>query len=224
MKTLPLVSIAFVCLLSNCQKPKDNPVPTPECTNPPQALCSENRMYYPLTKGSYWIYENSVCYPLQNARNIYSYDSCYIPNKDTIINGERCLFFTTVKTYLNSPPFSYNNYLRYEGDYVINEPNYKLFSACATNEILETKAWFYYTTELRSTEKDSVYTVPAGTFTARVQENRYLHSPVSPEGHGRYYTEYLLYAKNVGLIYDVTPYVNDATIVDERRLIRYHVE
>ncbi len=117
-----IAMILWICLAS-CRKTNEDPIPCSDKDYGVQNSCSENKSYYPLTKGSYWIYECSNYFVDTDTRLVYRYDSCYITNQDTIINGLRY----AVRAWFNYQASPAKNYCRYDENYVIVWPNYKLF-------------------------------------------------------------------------------------------------
>ncbi len=228
MKKTILYSFGLLCILSNCKKRTD-PIPDTrsyEVNDPDKVTCLENKDYYPLSKGSYWIYENSFFNSSINFRFTRSYDSTYILQKDTIIEG-RVFFLIATTTTLTAPlssTYTSQGPMKYSGDFVVNDSGYKHFSACMINQVIQTIEDVNWTSELRVLDGDTLYTVPAGNFEARIEENKYTVPAYENDLLGKYRYEYIFYAKNVGQIYHAIPYFAAPEMLEERRLVRYHIE
>lgn len=222
--------VSLLLIQMGCKKKHLDPIPTPQTPNQPnnEISCSQNKIYFPLTKGSYWIYEENNYDSTTNFRGFRSLDSCLVLEKDSIVNGKR---YAVMATYTTNPYGIHSLYYslyHYEGDYVhsLTNQDYKIFSYCKTGDILytntaETPLW---SSEFKILSKDSNVNVPAGTFETRSTENKYTRTMIDendPDDLYRVNSTY--YGKNIGLVYSLCPYTGNKNQFVERRLLRYTI-
>jgi hypothetical protein len=176
--------------------------------------------YYKLKVGNYWIYQsfkldsNGVATPQNN------FDSAYI-EKDTMIRGNNYYKLWENHYVLGNTQFP--SYIRDSSGYLVNSSGYRL---CSDNDFTDTLGVdtiqaALFRGYIKMTGKDSVVTVPAGSFPSiTVRMKVVLTNPATP--HPIRYI-YDVYGKNIGRIKTHNFYFNTYQQF-EGRLVRYKVQ
>jgi hypothetical protein len=174
-----------------------------------------------LKVGNYWVYESFKVDTNGVSTDLHKTDSSYIL-KDTLINGIR--YFVSIST---SFPNTYANtgYIRDSSGYLLSHWNGRSHIGFATDNF---KDIFSSDTsdpliirQSKMTGKDSVVTVPVGTFTTRSMGLFiYPKDPGYPWGVRKFYN---VYARGIGPIEYTNGFYSDPGHY-ESRLVRYHVQ
>ncbi len=202
--------VLILFTLSSCDKSNDSGYqPAPEDD------------FMALKVGNYWIYQNYDIDSNGVATPTNDWDSAYI-SKDTVINGQT--YFKMIRKPVVFMSGQFPVYLRDSSGYLVDSDGQIHMSATNFTDTLYTDTTttpILYYGYLRMFAKDSLITVPAGTFTTRTA--RFSVVPVNPnDPHPVRYT-YDVYARNVGRIkYHSFFYSGDKHF--EARLERYHLE
>lgn len=208
-----LAIVFFACKKDEPQNIDDTPVPEPKVS------------MMPLKEGNYWVYQrfsvdtNGIS--TTNGQN----DSLYISGKE-VIHGDTFYVIEGSNYFLFTP----NNfpqekaYIRDSVGYIIDETgliyysenNYTDTLSTATDSIAQIVRYTYMA------YKDSLITVPAGTYsqTSTLLTTVLFWNPNYPWGPRR--DSYYTYAKNIGLINRRAFYSSPSNYF-EFRLLRYHV-
>jgi hypothetical protein len=208
MKHLILILLAAV-LCSSCNKKDGSPTQT-------QGSQESVTDYFPLTVGSYWIYQIKETDTLGNIITSVMYDSVFI-KKDSIYNGK------TYKVMADS--YGGGSVLLCDSSgYIVSSNGRKYFTTNADTSIINHQYYndttFYLSWKMKQT--DSLVSVPAGEFAAKIVEGTLVAlKPISNVSQARYLC--YAYSKNIGLIYQRQCYL-ESSIYQEHYLIRYHVQ
>lgn len=215
MKNQAFLFLAFTVFAFAC-KDKDD-----DTTSNPLPIAATD--YFPLTQGSYWIYQWYKIDSQGNAEIWASYlDSIYVSG-DSIING---ITYAKVEgTYIKTP-ITY--FYRDSSGFLVDENGgAPLFSTTLETEVLgvdtfSTEVAPLFWREYKMAANTSNVTVPAGTFDDCLQSILYLTSLEPDYEHGvRTYP--LEYAKGVGLVRQRTSFYHSPDYL-EGRLMRYNIE
>jgi hypothetical protein len=210
MKRKMLFTLAVLALISfSCKKKNSTDTP------------SASPDYIKLKVGNYWVYEifkvdtNGV----ETDQGIA--DSNYI-EKDTLINGNE-YFIKNVHFY---PSKAARVPLRDSSGYLLQHnpdgTNFIIFARDNFSDLLFTDTNAVFIRTYRMTGKDSIVSLPAGTFTTRSFLIGYY--PVAsgyPWGDRR---NYYMYGLDAGLVKQIYFYYASDPDHYEARLIRYHVK
>jgi hypothetical protein len=204
-------ALLLICAVS-CKKDAGVPVTENEPTPAPAANG------YPLTIGTYWIYENTTIDTngVETVSVSNPTDSCYIVD-DTVLGG--------------------NTYMVFVGN-IINE-NAVYFRRDSAGFIVDQNGKIYYSkTDLVNTLRtesmpgmyDAFYkmagpmttiSVPAGAYACYDFQGMFILPASYPWDNPRYYHSY--YANGVGLVRETTFFYSSPDYIS-RRLVRYHVQ
>jgi len=207
MKKLIILVMAILSILTfSCKKT------TTDTTSVPKPD------YYQLKVGNYWVFQyftidsNGVAIPKNQ------WDSVYI-EKDTVISGNT--FYKEWEDFSNGMQFP--SYLRDSSGYLISNLGGRLCSDDNFTDILgiDTNNLWLFTGYVKMTGKDSVVTVPAGTFQSITCRMKVVPTQTNDPHPIRY--SYYVYGKNVGRIKSHNFYYN-ADQHFEYRLVRYRVQ
>lgn len=211
-----VIILFFPVILFSCQKDE-----SPAATAPPDDVTS----YYPLTTGSYWIYQRYIL----NADSVFvssgSPDSIAVTG-DTLINGN---VFKTIEKYNSSNNTGNVRLARDSSGYIINEEGRILMSYVNFTEIIaydtlanpgDTSSIIYTMTSKMENSQD-IIEVPSGSFVCIEKEGTVISAPQIPVPNPRYVHTY--YALNIGQVKEISFYFSNSTPV-ENRLISYHIE
>jgi hypothetical protein len=221
MKTTITTILAAVLLFSSCKKEKD---PQPEtCPNVPTGGSSD-MYHFPLTIGSYWIYQEINLDSSFNVTATTGLDSVYISH-DTTINGKQ--YFVKERISLSGGGTSYffapASFVRDSAGYQV-DPNGKYIRHDDFTNILSAYSNISppYSSTTRMAHKDSSVTVPAGPFTTIDCLNHVLIlDPAYPYNRNRY--SHNIMANNVGVIFANTCFYSSPNLMIGVQLARYHI-
>jgi len=185
------IGILLFLLASACSKVEDEVI-----YYPPKG--DESFSYFPMSVGSYWIYEQYKIEQGMEEQATGVYDSIYVA-KDTFIN--------TNQYYILRSGFSdsWKSILRDSSGYLVNEQGKRLFKDNATGEVLYKKLSLnndsdtIYMEKLIMEEPTTMIKVPAGTYSV-VNAAFYQYFPKALTTPKERMLDYM-YAKNVGLVY-----------------------
>lgn len=205
---LYLSSLMLLCFCA-CKKEKDAE-PTPAAVTP-----TSTTNYYPLTVGSYWIYERFQM-DTNGIETVVSVDSSYISG-DTIINGDTFTVF--VGTFID-PAGIYCR--RDSAGYILDQYGVIQFSSTNYTDTLRVGSTpGYYTFFYKMISPVNIST-PAGTFlasdflaTINITQPGYLWDTT------RYIHNY--YSDGIGLIRETAFFLSNPNY-DGRRLVRYQIQ
>lgn len=210
------VAVLALTALPGCRKDQynpANPTVTPQA-NPPA-------YNFPLTIGSYWIYEHVLLDPAMNVISTGAIDSVFIC-ADTLIHGDTFYVFgrqTSGSPTYFVPGFIYDSYyLRDSAGYLVHPSGYFVEhdNFQDTLHIYSIPAMAAYSF---MRHPDSLITVPAGTFpTIDYRTDYYFANPqyMNRQGHK-------FYADDIGIVSWITFYAQSGNFF-QRRLLRYHIQ
>jgi hypothetical protein len=205
------ITLAF----SSCKKENDPEIPN----NPP---ATSSAYSFPLTDGSYWVYQQSQTDSAGNVTQVGTTDSVYVDG-DTTIGANT---YKKIRTYLapGSGWFIHQplQLWRDSSGYIV-DLNGDFIEHTNFTDTLDSRSeagiydsWYFMKHE------DSVVTVPAGTFTTIDYEGHvYATMPGYPHPSPRY-THQLL-ADGIGKVVEVRYYFSQPGYI-QRRLISYHIQ
>lgn len=213
IKSFLLICILIVTI-SSCKKEKN---PQPDVT-PTESPCIQ------LKAGNYWIYENGTVDSNGVVSNV-QIDSFYI-TKDTVIKN---------KTYYIQKSLTAQfivSYLRDSSGYLLGIDGKPLFAENNFTDILRVDSVYIGGSNAigyaigygisKMANKDSVITVPAGTFSTRNFRTAFiLFPPYNTQPNPRYSNT--LYAHGVGRVLQTARSIN-GNIVVYQKLLRYHIQ
>lgn len=207
MKNALCFSFLLLVCFSSCKKEKDE-APTP--SSPSVAT-----NYFPLTTGSYWIYERFQM-DTNGVETVVAIDSSYISG-DTIINGDT--FSVFVGTYID-PNGVY--YRRDSSGYILDPFGIIHFSSTNFTDTLRTSSTPGYYDSFYKMMPASTISTPAGALVA----TDYLGTinityPAYPWDNPRY--THCYYSDGIGLIRETHFFLMNPNY-DGRRLVRYNIQ
>lgn len=176
--------------------------------------------YSQLKTGNYWIYNIYDVDSLGNGMATDKYDSAYISG-DTVIRGNT--YYIKIDHY----PGYRSELLRDSLHYLVNEQGTISFSSRDFQSL-------FYPDHLISggdtiarktqkmTDRDAVFTVPAGTFATSDFQTIYDMYP-DYRLAGTHRVIHKRHAKNIGVISETIPFWINNPQIEEKRLVRYHV-
>jgi hypothetical protein len=221
MKQLFALILLSIVLFISCKK--DGKIYESSLSEPPVTYTS----YYSLKTGSSWVYEQFTI-DGDSVLTILGLDSSYV-EKDTVIRGKTFTRIFNAVWYTKQPLLLTDSL-----HYVIDHNGRVLLSSVDFSNIL---AKFTYTSttqdttiidtlftnELKMTDRDLNFSVPAGDFNTI---NALQTVSISPKYHsqGTSNPKYNIsrYAVGIGPIYETMSFLS-SDIVLGRRLLRYHV-
>jgi hypothetical protein len=212
-------TVLLTALLPGCRK-DSNEVPDPPATGGPGNV--QTVYNFPLTIGSYWIYEQVSLDSNLNVIATGAIDSVFIC-ADTLIHGDTFFVFgsqtTGSQTYL--PVFILgSHYLRDSAGYLVDPAGVFIehdnFADTLDSSLVQNYLQSYYFMR----HPDSLVTVPAGTF-ATIDyrgDHYYLNPTFAPYRHS-----HTFFADDVGVISRITFFASLPGYV-QQRLLRYHIQ
>lgn len=218
---LPFVAAVVTLSLTalpGCRKDNDDtrqePMPPPT-TNPVPAYG------FPLSIGSYWIYEHTLLDSNFNVVATGAIDSVFIAD-DTLINNNTFYVFsqqTSGSPTYTIPGFIYDSYyLRDSAGYLVHPSGYFL-DHDNFQDTLHTYSIPALTTYSFMRHPDSMITVPAGTFpTIDYRTDYYFTNPQYQDRQGHKFR-----ADDIGVVSWITFYAQSGNYM-QRRLLRYHIQ
>jgi hypothetical protein len=223
-----IYSTIITCSFYSCRKDKE----VIEVNNPnTNTFSSPISPYTQLKTGNYWIYQYYNYDSLGVAVPEPAYDSIYV-EKDTVVNGltyhKYCTAFFSNDTII--PNYDYS-LLRDSANFTLGSPGFIYFTS---SPLYDTLQYNVYTngqdttidfTEL--TDRDSLMTVPAGTFSVINRKRTETVSDNLPDVDAIYIHSFN-FAENIGMVLFRFKVTSDNQIfvpndLYEKRLIRYHV-
>ena len=220
------ISLIAIFCTASCKKEKQAAPVTPVDSNTVVTYAN----YTNLKPGNYWIYQQFTLDSLHGTATALPYfDSCYV-EKDTLINNINYHKYCA-PVYGSGTPSSYEaTYLRDSLSYTVNSKGGIIFSSLDFSTVFKTTTYSNPLAGITDTItityqmgfKDSMITVPAGTFkTSTYRQIYHMPPPKYMFGPERDYDN--SYAEHVGLVRSTLGmYAMPPTIV-ERRLVRYHL-
>jgi hypothetical protein len=176
--------------------------------------------YYMLKVGNYWIYQNYTADSNGVPTAGKLFDSAHI-EKDTIINGNKYykLWQNPYLLWGSQIP----EYLRDSSGYLVNNSGYRMCSDDDFTDTLgiDTNNMQLFKGYVKMTGKDSVVTVPAGSFQSITYRMKVVPTRPNDPHPVRYI--YDVYGKNIGKIKSHNFYYNGGQQI-ETRLVRYKVQ
>jgi hypothetical protein len=210
MKRTLLFTIAVLALIFYSCKKKDS-----------QETTSSGPDFVKLKTGNYWVYHIYKVDTNGVETDQSKTDSSYI-EKDTLINGYK--YFLKYSQFY--PGLAERVPVRDSSGYLLqynpNGKNFIIFARDNFSDLLFTDNNVIFNRTYRMTGKDSIVSLPAGTFTTRSFFIGYY--PVDngyPWGERR---NYYMYGLDAGLVKQIYIYYTNDPDHYEARLIRYHVE
>ena len=217
MRTFFLLSLCFLfiaaCEKTNPHNPDDDP---------DQLVSSD---YFPLSTGSFWIYQNVDIDPLGVEKTRAETDSVIITG-DTLINGKLYSVFEGTNYPFNGRNWGIIDILRDSAGYIVNHAGEVKFSFTNFSDTLYVRREIFreellYTLTYMMQHEDLPITVPAGEFEVKnfigtVLSEKEIEGIPNP----RYLNNY--YAEGVGNVLRTYLFFNSPKII-EKRLLRYHI-
>jgi hypothetical protein len=211
-----LLSLLSVIVISCSRKNTEEPITTaPDFTR--------------LQIGNYWVYEFYKVDTNNAAIKIAGLDSSYIPG-DTLIGGVQYFIYISsgwpfIQAGLKLAP-NESRLLRDSLGYLLSpyygRPDIILFARDNFTDILYSDTVnALFNSQCRMTGKDSVVTVPAGSFNTRT--NCCTYFPKNPDYPWGIRKNYDIYGKNTGKIKSTIFFASQPDHY-EARLVRYHVK
>jgi hypothetical protein len=209
MKRLFVLVLAVLSVLTfSCKKSSNDATPSTQAD------------YYQLKVGNYWIYQgfeidtNGVVTP-KNA-----FDSAHI-EKDTIIRGKT--YYKLLAKYTDCIGDQYPSYVRDSLGYLVNNHGLR---ECSIDHFKDTLYIDSVNKQLcmgygQMTGKDSLVTVPAGSFQSITSRKRVVPTHLNDPHPIRY--SYCVYGKNIGMIKSHA-FFYEGGQQRESRLVRYKVQ
>ena len=214
---IAVLSASF--LISSCKK-KDAEPTSCTCSN----STSASMYHFPLTIGSYWIYESDNMDSTYNVTSVAGIDSVFIAN-DTMISGKQ--YFEKKLICLSGSSF-YINTLGFpsiskdSAGYMVS-PSGTFIKVDDFTDILNVKVSTVppFTVVSKMANKDSTVTVPAGTFqTINYLGKVTIMDPAYVGNRIKY--NYDIMVNNIGVIYKTSGFYASPTNIGIR-LLRYHI-
>lgn len=206
--------LLIVTVFSSCKKDKGEP----KTDAPITSASSLSLTYFPMTIGSYWVYQNVRIDTLGNETITSTTDTVKLVG-DTIINGNTYFVFNG-SAWLNIPASM--SYYRDSSGYLVTPSGRAYFAQYALGTTLWTDSVPSYTTSYYKMKTgDSTITVPSGTYVSLVaQEWIYFTNHSYPWGSPR--IDQFFYADGIGKIKERN-FFYGASDYFEGRLITYYI-
>jgi hypothetical protein len=176
----------------------------------------------PMTTGSYWVYQVFRYNASAGDTTLYAeLDSCYIAG-DSIVDG------ISYHVFIEPSATGDSIHLLRDSIHYILDGHERVFSSAAYPETLNSGFGFgfgtdtvnYFTTV--TTEIESPFHVPAGTFTTTNAKTTYnMYAPYDYAAAVR--IKNCRYAENVGIVQWTLPYYFSSANTETRVLLRYHI-
>lgn len=225
-----------ICLLSisivsfSCKKEKKT---EPDCPSDNQPTATPLENYSALKVGNYWVYERFEVDEFGNSTSLNIIDSCYI-EKDTIVNGKQYFKYVQPNLVSGNPTLpSTENVFGYIYDslsYIIPYPriNFTPYSYLDTTYIIGFSAQLsgtdtLYTAQVKMTDKNTMFTTPAGTFKTINEKATYTFANNFLSCNQKIRSVSLIRAENIGIVFQDYQFFHSLCKHWDRRLIRYHV-
>lgn len=212
MKKSLLTALAATFILFSCEKD--------DTSSEPPSTPSTASEYYPLSTGSYWIYDLYVIDTNGVESLVNSNDSLFVAG-DTLIQGETFKHLVTdnQNSLLERIQRDSSGYLVNVSGSILFAPDD--FSYPLGTDVLSTGSDTIYTAEWGMKQFNQPLTVPAGTFDVLMLERNYLIRESDSTKAERQFGDYR--ARNVGLVaFQYGQTSNKSTY--EYRLVRYQIQ
>jgi hypothetical protein len=207
-------SFALLLLICSAACKKDNVVPAP--ANEPVPAPAPNG--FPLTIGSYWIYENTMI-DTNNVETINASnpsDSCYIKD-DTIFGGKTYLVFVGNITNENAIFFRRDSL-----GFMVDQYGTIFYSKTDLINTLRTVSVpGFYDGYYKMAGPMTSVSVPAGGFSCYDYQGVFVMPSSYAWSNPRFSHSY--YANGVGLVRETAFFYSSPDYI-ARRLLRYHIE
>jgi hypothetical protein len=178
---------------------------------------SDTQLYFPLTIGSYWVYQTFT----QNDTGFTTngnLDSMFI-EKDTVINGNTYFKFNRI------PPQITPAFRRDSLGYILDETGRIYFSINNFTDTLYSILDSMSNTPLVSYKmesKNALINAPAGTFNCYDYTGFYYSNPPYSDLFGSPRLTHDFYAPSIGLLEKVF-FFSASPYITEKRLVRFHI-
>lgn len=208
-----LFLLLLIMVFTSCKKVKEVIVTESSALLPPTLA------YFPMTIGSYWVYQNVKIDTLGNETITSSTDTVRITG-DTIINSNTYIIMKGM-VWINCSS-SCENYYRDSSGYIVTPGGKTVFSQSNLGDTLwiesePSYATYYY----KMKTGDSTIIVPSGTYeTIVAQKYVYFTNPSYPWGSPRIDQHY--YADGIGKILERN-FFESTPEYYEGRLIAYYI-
>lgn len=212
---LIVVSIVGMAIFSCKKKKSPTPIPAP--------IVYAN--FLPDSMGNYWVYQEFKLDLSGNATPTNVFDSTYIA-KDTVISEQIYTQYVTIKS--TNPNHKEYSFLRRIDDRIEDNTNTIVFttgnfSTPTFSKILvggpDTMGQYIH----QMADKDSVITVPAGSFVTSNMQYQFHFTP-SFSSYGSLRILHHRYAEQIGLIQETLPFFSEQNYYIEKRLVRFQVK
>lgn len=211
-----LFYLGFVTILfASCEKSDSNLIVTSE----------ENKDYFPLGIGNYWIYSHYEVDSSGNETERDRIDSITV-SRDTVINNYQYFVLEQTRIKKSGSLGGVIDILRDSSGYIVNEKGEIRFSADNFTDILASEPGVFgddtlYTLTYKMETFPDQVSVPAGDFEVLNYKGT-VTTPQQTPGilNPRYINN--LYSDNVGKVLETYLYVYSTGII-EKRLVRYYV-
>jgi hypothetical protein len=215
MKKVMLLALVLA-LFTACKKDDVDPIDN----NPPES--SPN--YFPMTVGSYWVYETYEIDSMgvETFKNMR--DSLFIAGDTTIRNHTYYLLKGTkygssqIKT-LNAYRDSNSYIVSHTGNVLFHPSNFSDTLSIGLNQLGSDSVFWSYWSKMESVPNQ--VQVPAGTFSSIRSATEFYFSWL-PDPH-KTRTHYKYYADGVGQLINQFSFANNFHSYFEQRLVRYHI-
>lgn len=219
MKKISILLLLAATTFYSCKKEKIETV-----ENPISPGYSSNMYHFPISIGDYWIYESITLDSNYNVLSTSGIDSVYIA-RDTAINGKT--YFIKERTSIVSGGYDFiipTGIERDSSGYHVNQYGGYLKHDDFTNVLnsYTNTGPPAYTRVAKMADKDSIVTIPAGTFkTINLKDKISFTDPLWTGQRIKYNN--MLLAETAGMIFRNVHFASGTTSIGIR-LIRYHVE
>ena len=182
--------------------------------------------FFPLTQGSYWVYETFIEDSNGQSVSINKTDS-FAVDGDTVIRGESYARIKNFTPYQGNPNYNNSGFYRDSSGYIIHSAGgivvtYHTYTDTIAkgSYSLNDSTLMYYHYGLFEYPTQN-FTVPAGSFNAltmRVTYHMYNGSSYDP------YDNLYVYGEGVGRLMDTYFFASQPDVLYKRKLVRYHIE
>jgi hypothetical protein len=173
--------------------------------------------FYPMSVGSYWVYDVIFTDSSGAVNGSITKDSVVV-EKDTLIGG---VSYRLIRSQVLGESCN-----RDSAGFIVSSEGYKVLSIDPNSGLLQSRYYvpndtsFYWTVQLLP--QDSVYSVPAGTFSAKRIKGTMTGAPNQPD-FMKERTSVNALAKGVGCVHRRAFFLMSPNFL-EFRLVRYHIQ
>lgn len=211
---LGLITLLIVSCENNDPKPGiDEPVVTPD------------HSYFPLTIGSFWVYQHLTINP-DGIETLWEETDSIVVSKDTLINDRLYYVFEGTNYPFNGRDWGIVDILRDSMGYIVNQHGDVKLSFENFTDTLYVKTenhqdQLLYTLSFKMEREDVQLGVPAGTFHVINYKGTLISARESESvPNPRYLNNY--FASGVGNVLKTYYYLSSPNAI-EKRLLRYHI-